>query len=274
MWLLVAEFFLKSLFAPFLAAGLIVTASRHSDHPHLSVVAPAFAIVLALSTTTILAFGWPSGLVLNARTKILISAFVGLGLGIAVERQVRGSKLLLTLAAIGIPIWVGLPTLQQGRWESVLLLLPIAVGLFALMLLDWPGRRNGRLEPLIMPIMTAGLAILAVFAKALSFSALGLALTSALLAILMMGGTSLSVAAAITSATMMLALITALLLFTDISLIALLILSTVLGAERLARLTCRNGEAPSKRRVLLFCLLPAAVAVLAARIDAGAISIY
>lgn len=276
MWPLVFELILESLVAPFLIAGFILFGARHLGEARLLALAPALAIVLALGITTIIAFGWPPTLVLNARTKILFSAFIGLALGLAAERHAKSRAAATAVAALGIPIWVGIPALQEAGLESALLLLiPVTLGLLLLIpSSDGPDGSGQRSKALTMLILAAGFAAIAAFARTLSFTALGLALASALLLVVTIGSTSFSTAAAITAAAPLIALVAALLLYTDASLVSVLILSTVIGARWMACFFGRLQEEPSIGRIFLVSLLPLALAILAARIDAGAISIY
>jgi len=272
---LAVQFLLESLVAPSLVAGLIMISARGFKESRAAAFLPALAILLALGTTYILAFGWPSNLALSARTKIMLSAVIGLAIGIMIERGVRGSGLALVAAAIGIPIWVGLPTLQQGRPETALLILPIATALLAPKLLGQTRSWGDTPKILIMMALAFGLAGIAAFGKSLSFAELSLALASALLAILAIGEKPLPAGTTISAGVILLTLITSLMLYSQASLPALLVLTTVIAADHLARLSSSKKSRPAPiRRILLYCLLPMVAAILIARIDGGAISIY
>ena len=123
--------------------------------------------------------------------------------------------------------------------------------------------------------MALGLGMIAVFARTFSYAELALSLASALLAALTIGQRRLAPPALITVAATLLALITALLLYSDASLIALLVLSSVIGAERLG-LVARGESAlePSMKHIAIFCALPTVAAIVIARIDAGPFSTY
>ena len=277
---LAAQFLLESLLAPFAAAALLLTLARWLPRSRFAALGPVFAMMLALGTTYVLAFGWPSSHALDARTKILISAVLGAIMGLIVERRDRTSTVMLIAGATAIIVWIGLPALVHGRPASALLLLPIAVALAALRLF---GRGNASDEtPPILTMLTLafGLAAIAVFAKTFSLAQIALSLASALLAVLIFGRPALSSPGAkapvelLTSA-MLLALSTALLLYSEANVFAVIILATTLIAGRLAS---RSGEAEggavSIPRHVVFRLLPAAAAILIARIDAGPISLY
>ncbi|MDH3662786.1 MAG: hypothetical protein OEU92_22615 [Alphaproteobacteria bacterium] len=283
---LVGQLLLQSLLAPFVLAGLIMMTARWFGPHGLgqdggAIIAPALAIAAGVIATYLLAFGWPPILAVSARAKIVLSAIIGLVLGLLVEgrsrrtRYERWARFGLITGAIGIPLWIGLPALQQGRPESAFLILPSAAALVAPALFFRGAPSGGTLGLLILLTMTAGLAVIAAFAKALSFAVLALSLGGALLAILMLGREPLALPVVVMSAAMLLALTTALLLYSDASLPALLVLGTVLGAGRLAGASDMSPEAKAPvPRVLVCCLLPAAAAMLIARIDAGPISIY
>lgn len=283
----VVQFLLESMAAPLILAGLLLTAARRLGPGRWSGIADAGAIIVAVCTTYVLAFGLPADLVFNARAKIMLSALGGLVIGIAVKRWTRsagcshiaGTTVVVGMigiaGAIGIPIWVGLPALLQGRPESLYLAVPIAAALAARWLIIDAHAKAWASRSLIALTLAVGLAAIAAFGKAFSFAELGLSLGSALLAILAINRQQLAVPAALTAAAMLLALFTAILLYGEASPLALCILGTVIGAERLAGLISGGAEAEiTTRHTLIFCALPAAVAILIARIDAGPFSIY
>lgn len=271
----VVQLMLESMLAPLILAGLVLIYARGIGQGRFAALAEALAIVLAIGTTYLLAFGWPLDLVFSARMKIMLSAFGALVVGMAIERRVPWARLGLTAGAIGIPIWVGLPALAQGRPESAFLALPIAAALAAPSLRDKVSPAPSAPKTLIALTMAFGLAAIAVLARAFSFAELSLSLGSALLAILAISRQQLTAPAAITAAAILLALITALLLYSEASPMALFILGTVIGAERMAALTgSGKGTNTATRGTLVFCVLPAAAAILIARIDAGPFSLY
>lgn len=283
---LAGQLLLQCLLAPFVLAGLIMASARwlgsHGfGQEWTASFAPALAVAAGVIATYLLIFGWPPSPAVGARTKIVLSVIIGLAFGLVVEgccrrtRLGRWARFGLIAGAIGIPVWIGLPALQQGRPESALLILPIAVALVAPSLSVRGASSGGTPGLLMLLTLAVGLAAIAVFAKALSFAVLGLALGSALCAILIIGREALAPPVVVMSAAMLLALTTALLLYSDASLTALLVLGTVLGAGRLAGISNHNAEAKAPvPRIVIFCVLPAAAAILSARIDAGPISIY
>ncbi|MGI9503139.1 MAG: hypothetical protein ACR2RE_08815 [Geminicoccaceae bacterium] len=269
------QFLLESALVPILAAGALGLAARTIVPDRARAGVLALAVLLAVGTTYVLAFSWPSTLVLNARTKIMFSAFIGIAIGMAIEHRLPWSTIALAALAIAVPLWIGLPALQQGRLESILLIPIIAAALFAPRLMGDCRSWGEPPKVLTMMALALGLAGIAAFARSLSFAELSLALASALLAIILIGPRPLSATAAIATAPILLALTAALLLYSNASLPALLVLSTVIGAEPLARRSSgREPEPVPTRRVLLYCLLPTAAAILIARIDGGSISIY
>ncbi|MGI9499236.1 MAG: hypothetical protein ACR2P3_04315 [Geminicoccaceae bacterium] len=272
---LAGQLLLESLLAPGLLAALVMLLARGSGYGPLAPFAPVLAIALAIGTTYVLAFGWPPGPAVGARAKILLSAVIGLAVGVAIQGRIRWYRFGFITAAIGIPIWIGLPALQQMNLESVLLILPVTAALAVLPIIGKTAPSASSPQILILLTLTVSLAAIAVFAKTFSFAELGLSLGSALLAILTIDRKPLAAPAVIMAAAMLSALITALLLYSEVSLPALLVLAFVIGADRLARLWTGGRKAhPSIWLVLVFCILPAAAAILIARIDAGAISIY
>jgi hypothetical protein len=185
------------------------------------------------------------------------------------------ARLLLAMASLVIPFWIGWPALVQDWSRGWLLMLPLLAGCWL--------SRELTVQPsivkracLMLIAMATGLALIAVYAKALSLAEFGLALASALLAIILVGPKPLSGMAAIMAATMLLALLTTLLFFSSASPIALLVLTLVLGAERLASLAHRFNKAfqATSLTFALLCVLPLVIAVVIARIDAGPFSIY
>ncbi|MEZ5933791.1 MAG: hypothetical protein R3F54_17935 [Alphaproteobacteria bacterium] len=270
---LAAQLLLESVAAPLLVAGLVMGAFRLGGDAIDS--APALALVLAFAATYFLAFGWPASHALGSHAKIMLATIVGCSLGIAIDRGIWWSRLGLITGAVAIPLWIGLPSLTQQRPESALLLLPVlAAGALTALI-----GRSGSVErlPTLLTLITLafGTAVIAVVARTISFAELALALGAALLAILAIGRRPLLVSAIITSALTLLALITALLLYSEASVWSLLMLTLVAGAVPLARLFGSGNRPPTPiGRVLLCCLLPAAAAILIARIDAGSISTY
>ncbi len=272
---LAVQFLLESALVPFLVAAALGLAARTTVPDRARAGVLALAVLFAVGATYVLAFGWPSTLALNARTKIMLSAFIGVAIGMAIEHRLPRSMIALAALAIIIPLWTGLPALQQGRLDSALLIPLIAAALLAPRLMGDCRSWGERPKILTMMALALGLAGIAAFATSLSFAELSLSLASALLAIFLIGPKPTPAAATIVAAPILLALTAALFLYSSASLPALLVLSTVIGAEPLARRSWGREPAPlPTRRVLLYCLLPAAAAILIARIDGGSISIY
>ncbi|MGI9421356.1 MAG: hypothetical protein ACR2RA_26300 [Geminicoccaceae bacterium] len=273
---LAGQFLLEGLVVPFAAAGLILTvARRFGQSRRLAALGPLLALTLAVGTAYILAFGWPSNPALGARTKIMLSAIIGAIMGLVLERQPQRPTLTIAAGAAAIALWVGLPALQHGRPASALLVLPVALALASLRLFGPKETPNRRPPSLVLPALAVGLAAIAVFAKTFSLAHISLSLASALLAILIVGRAPLGLAATLAASAMLLALATALFLYSQASILALVVLGGTVAAGRLARGSNTIGEdGRSLTREVVFCLLPAAAALVIARIDAGPISLY
>ena len=275
------QLLLESVLAPFTLAALVLISIRWIGRDRLAAFLQALAVVLAFGTTYVLAFGLPADVVFNAKSKIMLTACIGLAIGMVVEQRPQWARLGLVAGAIGLPIWVGFPVIEQGRPEMAFLALSIAAALLAPPLIGKASPDIGTppgagVSAILIPLTLAfGLAAIAFFAKAFSFAELCLSLGSALLAIMALSRQRLAAPAAITTAALLLALITAMLLYSEASPLALFVLGIVIGAERLAGLTSGEIAAISAtRRTLIFCVAPLVAAILIARIDAGAISLY
>jgi len=274
MWLVIAELIVDGGLAPFGIASLILFAANRTVDDRLKALASAGAIVLAVCVAGLLAFGWPISGTLTARTKIMIASLMGFALGIVITSRVGGIGPIVLFGLVTIVVWIGQPALQQGRWDGIfLVMLVTAVTLLSARLYRADGNDSGP-RLLIIVIFAFGLAILAAFARSLSYSVFAFALMSALLATLWIGKSTLPSSAVVTIEATMLALVSALLLYTDMSRLALLVLCTVFAAEHIARLAWRHDGPPPQRYIFSFSIAPAALAILLARIDAGAISIY
>ncbi|MEM8951206.1 MAG: hypothetical protein AAGA21_00515 [Pseudomonadota bacterium] len=265
---------------PFVLVSLVLIANRAVNRRRLAAYLEAAAFVAALGTTYVLALGWPVDLVFSAKSKIVIAAVGGFAAGLAFCERARWAKTAIIALVIAMPLWIGLPALQQGRPESALLLLPIAIAFTLPFLIDVSvigdaAPDNACSKTLIAMTMTFGLAMIALFAKTFSYAELALSLASTLLAAMTIGRKQLAAPALITIAAALLAMITALLLYSQANLTAMLVLSIVIGAERLDRVACSESDRePSLKRIAIFCALPAMTAILIARIDAGPFSIY
>ena len=83
MWLVIAELLFDGILAPFVIATLIICLANLAVESRFKALAQALAIVLAVCVAGLLAFGWPISWTFNARTKIMVSALIGLTLGTA-----------------------------------------------------------------------------------------------------------------------------------------------------------------------------------------------
>lgn len=266
-----ADLLLESLLAPFALACMVLAAVRWIRYRPLVLIAPAVAMLLAVGATYGLVLGWPSVLAPSARDKVLLALVIGLVAGIFISKRPQWTRPVLITGAFAIPIWVGLPALQQGRLDGGLLILPIAFAAISLWLIEHRPAPSSTADLLLASALAAGLAGIAAFARSLTFTELGLSLAAALIAILIVGRRPVTMPATLASAAMLLAMATSLLLYSEASLAAILVLGATIGAERLARLS--TGDL-TVRHLLLFLALPTVIAIVIARIDAGPISIY
>ena len=132
----VAQLLLESVLAPFVLVGLVLMSIRLTGHGWFAAYLEAFAVVVALGTTFVLAFGWPADLALSARSKITLAAVGGCVVGLALCGRVRWARIALIAGVIGMPLWIGFPALEQGRPESALILLPVATAFAVPFLVD------------------------------------------------------------------------------------------------------------------------------------------
>lgn len=272
---LIGQGLLESWLVPFVVAGATILPARWSNRRAVVVGLTAVAFLAAVGSFYALAFGWPTGASLGSRQKVVVALAAGSLIGLVEVWNRSIARLLLAMASLVIPFWIGWPALVQDWSRGWLLMLPLLAGCWL--------SRELTVQPsivkracLMLIAMATGLALIAVYAKALSLAEFGLALASALLAIILVGPKPLSGMAAIMAATMLLALLTTLLFFSSASPIALLVLTLVLGAERLASLAHRFNKAfqATSLTFALLCVLPLVIAVVIARIDAGPFSIY
>ncbi|MGI9488947.1 MAG: hypothetical protein ACR2RF_24315 [Geminicoccaceae bacterium] len=271
---------LESVLAPFTFAALVLIYIRWISQDRLVAFAQALAVVLAFGMTYVFAFGWPADFVFSAKSKIVLTACIGLAIGMVVEQRPRWARFGLVAGAIGLPIWIGIPVIEQGRPESALLALPITAALLAPSLIantsaDIEAPTGAALSKILIALTLAfGLAAIALFARTFSFAELCLSLGSALLAIMAFSHQRLAVPAGVTTAALLSALITAMLLYSEACPLAIFVLSIVIGAKRLTDFTGGKMGAETTGRTLIFCLLPFVAAIVIARIDAGPFSLY
>lgn len=268
------QIFVESALLPAIVSGLIVLPARWSSHWVFCVLASAAAILAAILLSYVSVFGWPAPPALGARQKILLLTVVSvlLGMGFSLDKP-RFDRAVTAFFVIA-PLWIGWPALKEGRLSLGLLVLPIAVGL-------WVHSRSKRRTDdktelcLLLVAMALGLAAIALFARTLSITQLGLALAATLTAIVLAGPKPPTSMIAIAGAAMLSGLLCALLLYSEASLPAMIVLCAVLLSPPFASLLV---PPVGGRRPLLPSLLTAtAITMIAAGIawiDAGSISVY
>ncbi len=274
---LAGRLLLESWLVPSLIALLLAGAVRGQVRPLLSALTSAAAVPLAVLAVFLAIAGPPESLHVDARTKMMLAAVAGSAVGFCLARGAGWSTPALIVLVGGLPLWVALPALQQARVDTALTILPIGLGLA--FLTDGPARRMktavGRRDVLPLIALALGLAVIAAFAKALSYTQLCLALGSALATMLLVGRTTSLIPPSIAALAMLLTAATALLLYSDASRLALACLAALPFSGVIGDLAGRHrSEAASTTAFALACLLPAALAVLIARIDAGPFSLY
>ena len=206
----------------------------------------------------------------------MLSAFMGVAIGMAIQHRLPWSTSILAALAITVPLWIGLPALQQARFESALLIPLIAAALLTPRLMGPCTSWGETPKILAMTAIALGLAGIAALARSLSFAELSLALASALLALILIGpktdpgrsGHRRCPDPARMSRRPH----------------ALQRRQSPRssrpehrhrrGAFRARRSPGQDTAHVSTGRVLLYCLLPTVAAILIARIDGGSISIY
>ena len=276
---------LESSLVPFLATFFLAVigalgGARQSQRPSLwAILASVSMLPVSVGLTYGLALGWPQSFGLDARSKLLIAVFLGALTGLGLSREIRWSWPALILLVIALPLWIGLPALSQAKPGSGFLIAPALAGLAVVIMI----RKNGHLlvTPrwmIILITLALGIAGIAALGRALTFAELALALGSSLTAAFLAVRSSLNIPlmpAAIGAVTMLLALATVLLLYSEASKLALLALATTFFATIIADLARRHAaQTPTSMIFALACLLPLSAALLIARVDAGSISIY
>lgn len=271
---LILQFLLESLLAPSIIASIFALQTRWLSGPSAVIVAIALAFLTALGTTYVLAFGWPDLPPVGARQKIIYSAVIGISIGLLSGQDRRMSGWLFATASILIPVWIGWPLLTALQPKAFFLLLPIAVGLWTnRQLVDRP-QTTTRLTIMLIAF-AIGLAIIAVSAQTFSLAQLTLATAAGLGAILVAGPRPPVQIAPIAATVVLIALMTALGLYSEAHILALAVLPTALIANRL---TLHFGRgAPVKQQRLLFavfCLIPPLATTGILWIDAGINPLY
>lgn len=265
---------LESVVVPAVIAGFLVFPTRWFSHRVSLFLVSATAISAAIATTYLMMFGWPVSEALGARQKIGLLTLAGLLLSIGHSRKpTRLAHLLPALSVLG-PLWIGWPALMQGHPTSILLALPIGAGL-------WIGHRSmtGKDKStelcLTVTIMAIGLALMALFARTLSMTQLSLALAATLGAIVLVGPKPPDRSVLTAGTTMLIGLASAIMLYSDVSLPAILVLGCILAITPLRRIIM-NQKAINNRPWLSLLIAMALVTLSTgiAWIDAGSISIY
>lgn len=265
---------LESVLVPAIVSGLIVFPARWLSHRVFHAAVQATAFMVAIAVTYVMIFGWPIAPALGARQKIFLLTFASLLLGMGLNFGTSLPYRLLAALSILGPLWIGWPALMQGRPSAILLVLPMIVGLWVHDRSMRPA--NGSVElSLLLIMMALGLALIALFARTLSSTQLGLALASTLAAALLTGPKPPERVLSIAGATMLSGLLTALLLYSDASLPAIIVLGCILASPRLADfLSDPAAVQPSRWLSLLIATILATAAVTIAWIDAGSIPVY
>jgi hypothetical protein len=267
---------LESGVIPFIVTLLGISTARYVDGvKRRSLLASTVMIPASVGATYLLVMGWPNGIAIDARIKIVLASFAGAIIGLGLHRNQSAAKAGAIALSIALPLWVGLPALQQARPESGFLLLPVLVGVLLSIAVQPSQSALTQRRLIILMTLAFGLAAIAAFARTLSYAELAFALASALIAVFFFGR-NIDLSPILSSAaSMMLALTTALLLYTDASRAALVVLSTVLLSEAANRLLGERFSRPVTALIFpLACLLPLCIAVMIARVDAGPFSHY
>ena len=268
----------QSVVAPAAISGFIALALRWRNSRHLILFGYATAFLVALAVGYHLVFGVPSLVAMGARQKIMALTVIGLAICLAAGLvEVITPRLLQGLAIVG-PLWIGWPALLQGNTATFLLVLPIALGLWLC------SRTAGKTGPTpcaaedsvwLLALLAAGLAAIALFARTLSYAQLALMLASILASASLAGPRPRSLVLHLAGSTMLIGLMSALLLYSEASHLAMLILTASLAspwlANRLALL--RKARPPIWSPHLIAAVLITAAAFIA-WIDAGSVSVY
>lgn len=271
---LIRQFLLESLLAPCLVASVLALPTRWPLALVAVALATALAFLTALGTTYVLAFGWPDLPPVGARQKIIYGAVIGISIGLLSGQDRQRSGWLLVAASLLIPVWIGWPLLTALQPEAVFLLLPIAVGLWTnRQLLDRP-QTTTRLTIMLIAF-AIGLAIIAVSAQTFSLAQLSLATAAGLGGILIAGPRSPVQVVPIAATVVLIALMTALGLYSEAHILAFVVLPTALIADRLT-LHFGRGAPVEKQRLLfaVFCLIPPLATTGILWIDAGINPLY
>ncbi len=276
------QIWLESVLVPAVVSGLIVLTTRWLRHRVSLVLVYAIAFLAAIAASYVMVFGWPTSTTLGARQKIALLTCSGLLIGIVVD--LRNLRFLLPSILVAGPLWIGWPLLIQGSSKAVLLILPLIIPLlFAATLADDRSRQSAGKQVelfLLLIIMASGLSMIALFARTLSFMQLGLALASTLAAILLAatfltGRKPPELLLPIAGTTMLSGLLTALLLYSEANLTAIILLSGVLLLPHLHTVLSESSTfRTSAWTTISVAMTIASASVCIAWIDAGSISVY
>ena len=271
----------ESVIVPAAVSGLVVLPTRWLRHRVSLVLIYAAGFFMAIAVSYVLTFGWPATPALGARQKIAILAaagiLVGLGTGLGKPRLPL-STLLTAFLAAG-PLWIGWPLLTQGRSDAVLLILPLLIApIFAGFWINdqpAPSTLSVTERGVLMVTMAIGLAMIALFARTLSMTQLGLALASTLAAAALAGRKPAPPLLLIAGAAMLSGFLTALLLYSEANVPAILILAAILLLPALQRFySCLSIMQESPWPIYLTAMMLTAISVSITWIDAGSISVY
>jgi len=255
----------------------MVLPTRWLRHRVSRVLVYAIAFFAAIAASYVIIFGWPMTSALGARQKIVLLTLAGLLIGVG--SSFRNIPFLSSALLIAGPIWIGWPALAQGRSDALLLGLPLIIAL--LITGFWIRDRSHQSTDteielyLLMIIMAVGLALIALFARTLSVMQLGLALASVLAVVVLAGRKHPQRLLLIAGAAMLVGLLTAILLYSQASLPAIIVLSAICGLPCLKVFSSglsilRTSAWPA----VLMAMILTTVAVAIAWIDAGSISVY
>ncbi len=269
----VRQLLLESVLVPFVLASLLVLPTRW---PSRFAIAPvtALALLAALGGAYLLIVGWPALPPVGARQKILYSAIIGMSTGMVMDRNWSWSARLSAATSILIPVWIGWSSIAAAQPKAIVLLMPMAVGLWMTHHID--RTRPATVRSTIMLITLAiGLGVIAVSARTISLAALGLALAAALGGILLVGSRPPAVVAPIAATTFLVALAAALSVYSTANVLALGALVLVLAADPLITHFGHTWSTMRQRLLFgVFCLIPALVALSIVQIDGGINPLY
>jgi hypothetical protein len=223
---------LENVLVPLILAGSIAALSRLvpiSARPPLLLG----AMVLAVGASFLLAFGPPPWPPAGARTKLLLAlGLAGIAGWLLDDLVVTTAGRPLRAGVILLPaLWIAVPALDLGHKDGLALAaLVTAAGLSS----DALRPDNAARRLAAIALMALGLAWIAIFASTQSFALLALALAAASGGLLLAAPRPLPAALPLPALTLVIGLAVALSLFTAASKSAILVLTAVLAADRIA----------------------------------------